>query len=153
LLKVAPLPIIGTQKIQKKSALVDAYLDWHHTNTRRATVYVIAVQKKRFPDQMFPADPDYEEEKKALAYTLKMLDTFWLKDGKFMTGLEEISIADLSACCELMQLQFIGFDFAAYPKVNSWMKTMMEFKEMQQAHEIFYKLKKVMDSRKPLPIL
>jgi len=29
----------------------------------------------------------------------------------------------------------------------------MEFKEMQQAHETFYKLKKVMDSRKPLPKL
>lgn len=49
-----------------------------------------------------------------LAKNLKFFEKFWLKDGKFIGGLDEMSIADISAYCELIELMLIGFDFSKY---------------------------------------
>jgi len=129
----------------KEAAIVDAYLDWHHTNTRRAARFFLATNMKLFPQM--PFNFNLEEETKATMYALKMIETVWLKDRKYIASNENITIADLSACCELMQLELIGFDFTPFPKVKDWMARLMSKKEMQQTHEEFYKVKKMFAER------
>ena len=55
-----------------------------------------------------PLDPKGVEEAKALLEkALGILDNFWCKEGPFLCGAEEISIADLIISCELSQLKVI----------------------------------------------
>lgn len=48
-----------------------------------------------------------EEGKALLVKALGILDGFWLKEGPFLCGAEEVSIADLVISCELTQLKVI----------------------------------------------
>ena len=55
-----------------------------------------------------PSNPKAAEEGKALLVkSLGILDSFWCKEGPFLCGAEEISIADLIISCELSQLKVI----------------------------------------------
>lgn len=55
-----------------------------------------------------PANPKAAEEAKALLVkALDMLDGFWCKEGPFLCGSKEVSIADLIIACELTQLKVI----------------------------------------------
>ncbi len=55
-----------------------------------------------------PSNPKAAEEAKALLVkALGILDNFWCKEGLFLCGAEEISIADLIISCELSQLKVI----------------------------------------------
>lgn len=55
-----------------------------------------------------PSNPKAAEEAKALLVkALNMLDGFWCKEGPFLCGSKEVSIADLVISCELMQLKVI----------------------------------------------
>jgi len=79
---------------------------------------------------------------------LKMFEAVWLKDRKYVASTDDLSIADLVACCELMQLKLINFDFTPYPKVTEWMERVMAKKEMQKVHEKFDRVKKAMDANR-----
>jgi hypothetical protein len=48
-----------------------------------------------------------EEGKALLVKSLGILDDFWCKEGPFLCGAEEVSIADLVISCELTQLKVI----------------------------------------------
>ncbi|XP_052799758.1 glutathione S-transferase theta-1-like [Mya arenaria] len=94
-------------KDPQKRARVDEYLHWHHSSTR-------ANAAKTFMLQFFETiagRPINQEEvakyKTALAKTVSQLGDNFLKDRAFLAG-DEISIADLPALCELMQLDAIG---------------------------------------------
>jgi len=71
---------------------------------------------------------------------LKAVEHLWLTDGNFIGGAEEISIADISAFCELEQLQRIDFDFSGYPRIVAWQKKIKDIEEIKVAHENFYKI-------------
>ena len=46
--------------------------------------------------------------------SLNKLETFWLKDGRFLVGSSQPSIADLSLVCEIMQLEVILYNQSIY---------------------------------------
>ena len=58
---------------------------------------------------------------KELQKTVKFIDTYFLKDQPFLCG-NDISVADIQALCELMQLIAIGDEslYESNPKVKSW---------------------------------
>jgi hypothetical protein len=64
----------------KRRALVDSVLDWHHSNTRRGAG-------------------------QGMRNTLLSTSHLWCKDGPFLCGAEEISIADVQLACEMSQLK------------------------------------------------
>ena len=49
----------------------------------------------------------------------------WLNENKFLCG-NEISIADLSAACEIYQTKFIELDLSKWPKTKEWIKRVVE---------------------------
>lgn len=123
----------------QRRAKLDSYLDWHHTNLRKCHTFVwssfiaprvgISVQSEVIPQA--------EKEMKAAIHGL---DTFWLENTKFLAG-EEVSIADLSAACELEQLSVINYDFSPFPHVSRWLKDMESLPEFNETHHIVQKVK------------
>ncbi|XP_024381082.1 glutathione S-transferase T1 isoform X3 [Physcomitrium patens] len=138
-------------KDPQKRALVDAALDWHHLNLRKygsqlvinRVLVKVPAHKNFFPNLG-------EETRKSLAddasKTLpQILDALelMLEHGKFLHNADLVSIADLSLCCELTQLQLLDKDdhknmLEHRKRITTWMAdvkdaTNPEFTDVHQA--------------------
>ncbi|XP_009796155.1 glutathione S-transferase T1-like [Nicotiana sylvestris] len=92
----------------QKRAKIESVLDWHHSNLRRGSVgYVL--NSTLAPALGLPLNPQAAAEgEKILSASLAKIDTYWLqKDGSFLLGNSQPSIADLNLVCEIMQLEFV----------------------------------------------
>ncbi len=64
-----------------------------------------------------------EENEKILERSKRLLEEYFLKEGKFIGGAEEISIADLQALCEFTQFWAASTDpFEGRPRLAKWME-------------------------------
>ena len=96
-----------------------------------------------FAKSLTGKDPDpaiLEETAKILQKSKKMLESYFLKDHKFIHS-DEISIADLQAVCEFSQFWVAGVDpFEDRPRLAQWMKDCQE--ELQphfdEVHKMVY---------------
>jgi len=123
-----------------KSSLIDEYLGWHHYNTRKFSNFYeeyLPPHKK-----IFKQNSDESIEFKKTIQTLKTFENYFLKDNKFINNMEELSIADISAVCEFINLGFIDFSFKEFPKVELWLSKMKAYKEVEEAIEGIYKILK-----------
>lgn len=136
--------LASTQKVDdhwypadpKIRAKVDQYLDWHHLNTRTAANWLRA--KNNIPGQGGLRTYDEEVEKKLLDATLNHIENEFLSKTEFIATDGKPSIADLSAACELIQLELASFDFGKYPKIGRWLCKLFQMEPMQKAHKEFY---------------
>ncbi|XP_076897566.1 glutathione S-transferase T1-like [Bidens hawaiensis] len=108
-------------------AKVHSVLDWHHANLRRGSVGVI-VNNVFFPLNGLPYNAQAAEEaEKTLEKALTVLETYWLKDGPFLVGRSQPSIADLNLVSEVMELQLLPAEhhdriLSPYKKVLKWVE-------------------------------
>ena len=82
-----------------------------------------------------------EEEthfKEMLKRSLFIMDK-WLSWSNYLTG-DEISIADISAICELKTYDFFGGDYEKYPNLKWWKEKMFEIKEVVDVHKAHEKI-------------
>ena len=64
----------------------------------------------------------------------------WLSEHEFLVD-NEITIADISAACELYQGKFIAMDLNQWPKVSAWLKRIVEdIPEVNEMHILMRKL-------------
>nr|XP_043634020.1 glutathione S-transferase T1-like [Erigeron canadensis] len=137
-----------------KRAKIHSVLDWHHSNLRRGSVGLV-FNSILAPVNGFPSNPRAAKEgEKILLKSLSKLETFWLKDGRFLVGSSQPSIADLSLVCEIMQLEFLSEKdrnriLSPYKKVLQWIDdtktaTAPHFDEV---HGILFKAQKVIRER------
>ena len=125
------------KKDLKKRALIDFYLDWHHSNTRRCTWLIIAYN---FPGRDYHSIQfTFEKETKFVNRTLERIEEFFLKDKKYIFG-DEMSIADIAACSEIIQLKMINFDFSPYPILEKWMERCFENQAMKEVNTVLFKI-------------
>ena len=103
-----------------KRSKVDQYLDWHHTFLRQGVGFLI--YKRLFSPMIYGTKPNPEELKFYALYQKRSLDLMerWLSENTYLCG-NEISIADLSASCELIQGKFIEIDLKPWPLVSAWL--------------------------------
>jgi len=91
------------------------------------------------------SEQEIEVHKKQFSKSLKVMDT-WLSKTKFLCG-DEISIADLSAACELHNINFLDVQYKEFSNVTRWMSEMMRIPEMAEVNELvnstIVKLKKM----------
>lgn len=122
----------------KKRAIIDRYLDWHHANTRRCTDLIVVT---KFPTDQYVVQKGLTEaaEKKGVAYVLKTIEGVFLKDNKYLCG-DEMTIADLSAFCELTQLRMINYDFSGYAVLSKWLERMLADPVIQDVHKVLFKI-------------
>ncbi len=76
--------------------------------------------------QLTGQDPDpkkIEECTGTLERSKRLLEEYFLKEGKFIGGAEEISIADLQALCEFTQFLMVSNDpLEGRPRLAKWME-------------------------------
>jgi glutathione S-transferase len=116
----------------KIRAKIDEYLDWHHTNTRRITHYISSI--------MYNNSKNADESFKVMEAALDAINTHFLKEDKYINGIDNISLADISCYCELAQLQLINFDLSKYDRITTWQGKVNQFEEVQETHKLFNKL-------------
>lgn len=89
-----------------RRAEVDCVLDWHHSNLRSGAVGYFR-NAVLAPAVGLPLNPQaVAEDEKVLLASLEKIESFWLqKNGRFLLGNDQPSIADLSLVCEIMQLE------------------------------------------------
>ncbi|KAJ8379412.1 hypothetical protein SKAU_G00001900 [Synaphobranchus kaupii] len=128
----------------EKRARVDEYTAWHHTNTRAhaSRVFIIEVLMAYMTGQA----PDPMKLEKALAdlsKTLEKLEDMFLKRQAYLCG-EDITLADLLAICELMQLLGGNRDILKErPKLVAW-KTRVQSAlndSFEEGHKVLYRLR------------
>ncbi|XP_045173294.2 glutathione S-transferase theta-1-like [Mercenaria mercenaria] len=104
-----------------QQARIDEYLNWHHTNIRATAMMAF---RHQFINTVRGRPVKLDEVKRfktELKKSINHIDKYFLKDTPYIAG-KDISVADLQALCELMQLDIVG-DENAYrfnPKVSAW---------------------------------
>ena len=121
----------------RKRAKVDEYLDWHHNGLRLGAggyvfrKYVSLATGKPAPKEAI------DESLLIIKKALTLMETYWLKDPKqlYLIG-NEITLADLSAACELAQINPLKLvQEKDFPKVFAWLNRMLAIPEMKEIHD------------------
>ena len=128
------LPDHWYPKDLKQRARVDEYLDWHHTHLRSG-VHLYLMKKILYP--IFGKEVSEKELKnleKILHLSLKQMEDRLTKH-KYLCG-DEISIADISAFCEVMDTKLSpDIDISKYNHVVAWMNRMLLIPAVKKVHE------------------
>jgi len=105
----------------KARARVDEYLDWQHTGIRKAGVnYFVSLILTPLMTQAPANKTEVAENLEKFYKSLDVMDKTFLCDKKFLAG-EQISIADLVAMSEIMQVAVANVDvFAKNPNMKAW---------------------------------
>ena len=74
-----------------------------------------------------------QESFTSISKSLDFIESKWLKQG-YLVG-DQISIADLSLCCELATLKQIDYDYSKWVNLSRWMKMMHEVPEVALVHK------------------
>ncbi|CDW75647.1 glutathione s-transferase domain-containing protein [Stylonychia lemnae] len=123
-----------------KRMKVDIYLDWHHQGIRQSLGFLIF--KMLFGPMFFGSETPQdvlEFQRRNQTKDLRLIES-WLSKAKFISG-DEISIADISCACELIQGRFIELDLSKYPHIEKWLQMMIfEIPEMHESHKFMLKL-------------
>ncbi|KAL6115035.1 uncharacterized protein ACO6RY_05665 [Pungitius sinensis] len=125
----------------ERRARVDEYTAWHHTNTRphAARVFILEVL---LPSQtVSPVDEArLSRAVSQLEDTLDQLESMFLGRQPFLCG-DDISVADLLAVCELMQLLAGGRDvMERRPQLQRWRSRVQAAvgEAFHRAHAVLY---------------
>nr|XP_043614107.1 glutathione S-transferase T1-like [Erigeron canadensis] len=106
---------------------IHSVLDWHHTNLRRTAVGLLLNTALVALNPRPPSRQAAEEAEKLLLKSLSFIENVLLKDGRFLCGRSQPSIADISFVCEIMELELLLQEdhdriFSPYKKVLQWVE-------------------------------
>ncbi|EAS02464.1 glutathione S-transferase (macronuclear) [Tetrahymena thermophila SB210] len=123
----------------KKRALIDSYLDWHHSNTRKMHRMLF---KKLFEPQLgIQTSINIEELESDVQKALAFIENNYLNHkNKFFFGFDNYTLADISAYCELYQSKVVNYSFQPYPNILEWMSKMQQINEIKQTHKVYDEL-------------
>ena len=109
----------------KKRAIVDQYLDWHHTMLRQGAAGFVF--RKTFGPKLTGKTYTEEELNFHETYLKRSLNLMerWLSQSQYLCGNEK-TIADISASHELDQTKFLAYDLTKWPKVKQWLHKMID---------------------------
>ncbi|KAL8244902.1 hypothetical protein R6Q59_011160 [Mikania micrantha] len=110
-----------------KRAKIHSVLDWHHSFLRRGAAGFVfnTLLGPLSGIRHYPQVAIQAEE--ILLRSLSKLEHSWLKDGPFLAGNTQPSIADLILACEIMQLELLSEKdcnriLSPYVKVVEWVE-------------------------------
>ena len=131
----------------KERAQVDEYLDQHHSFLRVGVAGYIF--KKFFQKNFWNMSFEEEElvpEKIMYRRALRLIEERLTKHP-YLCG-KDISIADISAACELEQMRIVDFSLDNYPKTKEWLhRCVDENPIMNEVHKPVRKFAKMMVQR------
>ena len=129
----------------QRRALVDRYLHWHHGGLRRGAMVVFATV---FAPMMGKTIPEalVAEAAEIRAKGFSQLEA-WLTATPYLAG-SEVSIADISALCEVTGHRLVDFDLTPYPHVQAWVTRMFEIPAVAEGHQALTGLKAQIDAKR-----
>ena len=116
----------------QKRALVDRYLHWHHGNLRRGAYVVYATVFAPMMNRPV-AEVTLADAVEIRAKSFTQLET-WLTATPYLAG-SEVSIADISAVCEVTGQELTHFDLTPYPHVQAWVARLFEIPAVVEGHQ------------------
>ncbi|KAL7597214.1 hypothetical protein Lser_V15G27662 [Lactuca serriola] len=110
-----------------KRAKIHSILDWHHSYLRRGAAGLVFNSILAPVNGMRSYPQIIIQAEEILLRSLSKLENVWLKDGSFLGGSTQPSIADLSLACEVMQLELLSEKdynriLSPYKKVKKWIE-------------------------------
>lgn len=134
------LPDHWYPKDPKAAAIVDMYLDAHHTSTRPMHVGLALHINNR---AKYPSYSKMESEMALMKKIFSDFDSVWLKDTPYILR-NEISIADISAFSEIISLLSTDFSFKSYPHMIEYLHRILSVPEVRKSHaKAFYIFNKI----------
>jgi glutathione S-transferase len=130
-------------------ARIDSYLNWHGNHFRPGVAgYAFTVIGPRsFGTKI--TEEQTQRAKMACIQVVEILNNYWLQDNKNIAGSPNVTIADLFAYSELVQLAVVLLDckdkisdssfFNKYDNVKRWFKRMEELPHYDSVHRILYR--------------
>lgn len=92
-------------KNDQARARVDEYLEWQHYHTRQTCAQYFMLKFMK-PLTLGPSAGDAQVVASAetqMNQTLDMFENLWLRPGRFISGTNQLSFADILAACEIEQ--------------------------------------------------
>ncbi|XP_024170880.1 glutathione S-transferase T1 [Rosa chinensis] len=132
-----------------RRATINSVLDWHHSNLRHgASTYVLNTLLAPFLGLQLNPQAAADAEK-LLSSSLSKIESIWLKrNGKFLLGGFQPSIADLSLVCEIMQLELLDENdririLGPHKKVLEWIENTKNATRphFEEVHQVLYRAK------------
>lgn len=123
----------------KRRALIDQYLDWHHSNTRAniAPYFFNNFALPKFLESGIKVQKRPHDEKE-MKVILKYLDER-LKNSKYIVD-DTISIADLMLYNELIELFPLNFDFSNYKNISNYIDKISEIEVLKKVNSVLKKV-------------
>lgn len=120
----------------QEKAKINAYLHWHHNNTRKhaaALVYAMVIGPKFFgkPES---TEAELVPLRHNLESLLSQLEAI-LTSGHYVAKTAHATFADLHAYCEFSQLEMINYDFSAYPHFVRWQGEIGALPAVAEVHQ------------------
>lgn len=84
---------------------IDEYLEWQHYHTRQTCAqYFMLAYMKPLTIGSSPGDAQViASAETQMNQTLDMIENLWLRPGRFISGTNQLSFADILAACEIEQ--------------------------------------------------
>ncbi|CAM6116733.1 unnamed protein product [Calypogeia fissa] len=116
----------------QKRAIVDCILKWHHVNLRLGSFRFM--KQKVFARKLGLQRDEkvIRESQITLTTSLKFIEDNWLtREGPFLNGASQPSIADLSLACQVVQGQLMDRSdrdliYGSREKIKKWVQAMEE---------------------------
>jgi len=103
----------------QQRAKINAYMHWHHSNTRSISSIMAAYLRPDFGIEK--EGPEMQQRQEKARQTLETLASAFLKDAPFLADATSPSIADILAYEEVVQTQSLGvLAFEPPPAVVAW---------------------------------
>ncbi|KAK1408287.1 hypothetical protein QVD17_39933 [Tagetes erecta] len=132
-----------------KRAKIHSVLDWHHLNLRRGSAGIVANILMANIDGHRSYPQVVNQAEGILLKSLSKLENFWLKDGRFLVGGSQPSIADISLVCEIMELELLSEKdhdriLSPFKKVVQWIEDtkIATSPHFDEVHGILFKAQK-----------
>jgi glutathione S-transferase len=125
----------------KHRAKVNEIMDWFNTNFYRDYAYGW-IYPQLFPHHRRPTEEIHQATiawgKERSIDRLRILNDYWLGQGKpYLCG-DRITIADYFGACLLTLGEVIRCDFSAYPNIERWLGRMKRLPSWPKVNEALY---------------
>lgn len=125
----------------QERAKINAYMHWHHANTRRhaaGLVFPLVIIPKFFGGPELAADQTavLQENFRNLLTTLDSI----LSTSTYIANTQLPSIADIHCYSELAELELIAYDFSPFTNVTRWQAEISSIPTVAESHVLLREL-------------
>lgn len=130
----------------RQRARINEYLSHHHYSSRMLSVkFFRPFMLDTFSKKLWTREKAKEHEP-SIFKIAKSFETTFLSQGKFISGTDHPTVADMIAYPEFAQMEQFGlvtFDEVTFPLLSKWLKSMAALPGHDDVHQTLHKVAKM----------